>query len=211
LEFFDYVRLDHFRAFCSFWSVPPGEKNAVNGSWEPGPGVDFFEALRKEVGDLRLIAEDLGDIDKEVYALRDKLKLPGMKVLQFGFGSDFPTSTHLPHNYGERFIAYPGTHDNNTTRGWFENDMSADGRRHLTDYFNTRVNKGNVAELLTRACYASHAQSVVVAMQDVLRLGAKARINKPSTTSGNWTWRMKELPTQDVINKLRSLVWGYER
>jgi malto-oligosyltrehalose synthase len=218
LDLFDYVRLDHFRAFSEYWSIPAGSETATDhgggaraGEWKKGPGLKFFEAAKRELGDLRLIAEDLGDITNDVYELRDSLKLPGMKVLQFGFGSDFPASTHLPHNHSTRFIVYPGTHDNNTTRGWFEYDIGEEEVKNLSAYFNTRVTKGNVVDIFIRACFASNAEMSIVSMQDVLRLGERARINKPSTTSGNWVWRMSSMPKEEIVERLRRLVYLYER
>lgn len=211
LDVFDYVRLDHFRAFSAYWSVPADSTTAKTGEWMKGPGLKFFEAARQELGELRLIAEDLGDITQDVYDLRDRLKLPGMKVLQFGFGTDFPTSTHLPHNHSTEFIVYPGTHDNNTTRGWFEYDIGEHEVEHLSAYFNTRVTKGNISELFIRAAFASNARMSIVSMQDILKLGARARINKPSTTYGNWTWRMNTMPKEEIVELLRRLVYLYER
>jgi malto-oligosyltrehalose synthase/4-alpha-glucanotransferase len=211
MDLFDYVRLDHFRAFSGYWSIPADSRTATTGEWKIGPGLKFFEAAKDVLGDLRLIAEDLGDITPDVYALRDALKLPGMKVLQFGFGPDFPASTHLPHNHSTRYIVYPGTHDNNTTRGWFEHDIGEEEKENISAYFNTRVNKANVAEIFVRSCYASNAETCIVSMPDVLRLGGSARINKPSTTKGNWVWRMNGMPKEEVVERLRTLVHLYER
>jgi malto-oligosyltrehalose synthase/4-alpha-glucanotransferase len=211
LDLFDYVRLDHFRAFSAYWSIPADSISAKAGAWKNGPGIKFFEAAKHELGELRLIAEDLGDITQDVYDLRDSLKLPGMKVMQFGFGPDFPASTHLPHNYSTQFIAYPGTHDNNTTRGWFEHDIGEKEIENISAYFNTKVAKGNVSDIFARSCLASNARTSVVTMQDILRLGSKARLNKPSTTSGNWLWRMNSLPKPEVAERLRRLVYLYER
>ncbi|HZY80104.1 MAG TPA: malto-oligosyltrehalose synthase [Cyclobacteriaceae bacterium] len=212
LELYDFVRLDHFRAFSAYWSIPPGSKNGVNGEWVKGPGIEFFEMLKDELGDLRLVAEDLGDVDADVYELRDELGLPGMKVIQFGFGGDFPSSPHLPHNHNERSIAYPGTHDNNTTRGWFEGDVGPMEIKNLERYFNTSVSKRNIAELLTRVAFASHSQTAIVSMQDILGLDHRSRTNTPSTESDdNWRWRLKDVPTGKVVGRLRDLVHTYGR
>src|SRR5437764_4399737 len=134
MELFDLVRLDHFRAFSSYWEVPAGESTARNGSWRPGPASDFFEAVQKELGSLPFVAEDLGEIDDPVYQLRDEFSLPGMKVLQFAFGTDMPRSVHIPHNYDPNFIVYTGTHDNNTTRGWFTTEADDQTRASLEAY-----------------------------------------------------------------------------
>jgi 4-alpha-glucanotransferase len=211
LQMYDLVRLDHFRAFADYWRVEGGAKNAVKGEWIAGPGIELFDVLKRELGELWLVAEDLGDVGDNVYDLRDKLGLPGMKVSQFGFGSEFPTSVHLPHNYGGNFIAYPGTHDNNTTRGWYNEETGAVEKRNLSSYFNTRVAPGNVSNLFMRIVYSSHANMAIVAMQDVLDLDERSRINTPSTTEGNWTWRMKEIPGNEIVERLRKMVWMYER
>ncbi len=211
LLMYDLVRLDHFRAFVDYWRVEGGSKNAVKGEWLKGPGLDFFEAMKRDLGELSFVAEDLGDVGPDVYELRDKLSLPGMTVLQYGFGGEFPTSIHLPHNYSERSVAYPGTHDNNTTRGWYNQETGSIEKEHLSKYFDARVNARNVATLFMRAVYSSHAGIAMVAMQDVLGLDERSRINTPSTGEGNWLWRMKDMPDEDVITKLRRMMFLYER
>jgi 4-alpha-glucanotransferase len=211
LKLFDYIRLDHFRAFVDYWSIPAGSKNGITGEWIKGPGLDFFEAINKELGELPFVAEDLGDVGNDVYELRDKLKLPGMKILQFGFGSDFPSSIHLPHNHNSHFVAYPGTHDNNTTRGWFDHETNDVERKNLATYFNTRVNSRNISELLVRTAYASHADSAIISIQDILNLDERSRINTPSTNEGNWVWRLKDIPGEKIARSLRELTQTFER
>ncbi|MBD0297642.1 MAG: malto-oligosyltrehalose synthase, partial [Flavisolibacter sp.] len=134
VEMYDLLRLDHFRAFSDFWEVPASEKTAINGEWKAGPGHDFFNEVQKQFGHLPFIAEDLGDIDEAVYVLRDAFGLPGMKVLQFAFGDNLPHSEHIPHNYTTHFVAYTGTHDNNTVRGWYRRDAGAQSRQLLEQY-----------------------------------------------------------------------------
>ena len=123
IEFFDLVRLDHFRAFSAYWEVPATEKTAKKGKWVKGPGAHFFKVLKQTFGNLPFIAEDLGEIDAPVYKLRDQFRLPGMKVLQFAFGGGIGTSAHIPHNFKEDFFVYTGTHDNNTTCGWWRQEV----------------------------------------------------------------------------------------
>jgi malto-oligosyltrehalose synthase/4-alpha-glucanotransferase len=211
LAFFDKIRLDHFRAFVSYWTVPDGEK-ASKGSWQTGPGEDLFKVLRSELRSLPLIAEDLGDVDENVFILRDKLNVPGMKVLQFGFGGDFPSSPHLPHNYGHNFIAYTGTHDNNTMRGWFEHEVTSPENRNLSSYIGRTVTSSNISAEMARLVYSSVADTVIIPIQDVLNLKAKTRINKPSTVSGeNWTWRLTKIPGKDVAERLGLWVRTFNR
>jgi malto-oligosyltrehalose synthase/4-alpha-glucanotransferase len=192
MELFDLLRLDHFRAFSSYWEVPADETTAINGDWIPGPASSFFRAMQDEFGELPFVAEDLGDISDEVYALRDEFNMPGMKVLQFAFGDDMPVSIHIPHQYNtENCVVYTGTHDNNTTRGWYKNESSKLNRKNMMHYLGTEVDKDNVAFQLTRLAYASTARLAIIPIQDVLGLGKSARMNTPSSTKNNWGWRMK--------------------
>jgi 4-alpha-glucanotransferase len=190
IEVVDYLRLDHFRAFAAFWEVPASHKNAIKGKWKQGPGDDLFRILKNTFGPLPFIAEDLGDVDESVFSLRDKYNLPGMKVLQFGFGDNIAVSDHIPHNYGKHFIAYTGTHDNNTTRGWYRRDMKREGRKRINNYFGGSVTEQNIHDKMTRLAFGSVADVAIIPMQDLLGLDEKARMNVPSSTKGNWTWRM---------------------
>src|SRR5690606_26062004 len=124
ISWFNLLRLDHFRAFCNYWEVDASEETAVNGEWKTGPGSEFLNKVKTEFPEMPFIAEDLGDVSDEVFKLRDEFELSGMKVLQFAFGADMPISQHIPHQYAKNFIVYTGTHDNNTTRGWFKNDLT---------------------------------------------------------------------------------------
>jgi malto-oligosyltrehalose synthase/4-alpha-glucanotransferase len=212
LEFFDVIRLDHFRAFSAFWQVPAGETNAINGRWVTGPGAGLFKALEKQIGKLPFVAEDLGDITPEVYQLRDNFKLPGMQVLQFSFGEDQPETVHSLHNHLKNSVAYTGTHDNNTTRGWFEENAAKADRKRLKKYVGYDVKKKNVHKALIRLCYMSAADVAILPMQDILGLDGMSRMNVPSSKNGNWTWCLqgKELTTK-VSRMLKKLAKTYNR
>ncbi len=192
MELFDLLRLDHFRAFASYWEVPAGSDTAINGSWKAGPGAEFFEVMRGALGNLPFIAEDLGDIDDDVYLLRDQFEMPGMKVLQFAFGDDMPCSIHIPHQYDtENCIVYTGTHDNTTTKGWFKSESTKENRKNLECYLGSPVTADNVHYKLIRLAFSSVARLVIIPVQDVLGLGKKARMNTPSSIENNWAWRLE--------------------
>ncbi|TDH21562.1 malto-oligosyltrehalose synthase [Segetibacter sp. 3557_3] len=207
-EMFDLVRLDHFRAFSDYWEVPAGEKTARNGQWKPGPGAHFFDEVSRQLGELPFLAEDLGEIDQPVFELRDQYHFPGMKILQFAFGGDFATSDYIPHNYVENFFAYTGTHDNNTTRGWFRQEAGEPERRRIAQYVGQQVTDENVHRVMGQLAYASVANTVILPLQDVLGLDETARMNTPSSGSGNWNWRL--LPKQ-ISEHAESLLkeWTY--
>ena len=212
VKMFDIVRLDHFRAFSAYWEVPAEEDTAVNGSWTKGPGQDFFKLLQKKHADLPVIAEDLGEIDQPVRDIMAAFNLPGMRVLQFAFGEDIGSNIHIPHNHISNCIVYTGTHDNNTTRGWFENDLSPADRKRLSKYLNKEVKKHKVADSLIRLALQSVAQLAVFPVQDILGLGQEAIMNKPSTVGENWSWRLNEaLITPKVTKHLRSMIELYGR
>lgn len=187
LRISDYVRIDHFRGFESYWAVPSGEKTAIHGKWMPGPGKDLFYALQKALGkDLPIIAEDLGTITPEVEALRDHFSFPGMKILQFAFdGAD--ESTYLPHQLTTtNCICYTGTHDNDTTKGWYDT-ASEYSRDKVRRYMNT--DGGRIARDFIRTALGSIASFAIFPMQDILDLGSEGRMNTPGYPSGNWSWR----------------------
>ncbi|GAB4091876.1 malto-oligosyltrehalose synthase [Flaviaesturariibacter terrae] len=209
---FDLVRLDHFRAFAAYWEVPPGASTAREGEWKPGPAAHFFETIRLELGDLPFVAEDLGDIDDAVLDLRDSFGLPGMKVLQFAFGDDIATSPHIPHNYGRPFFAYSGTHDNNSSKGWFRQDIDDATRKRLQAYAGRSLTEDEVPEYLCRLALSSVAETAILPVQDVLGLDESARMNRPASTENNWTWRL--LPGQlgkEVRRRLRQWTEWYGR
>ena len=183
----DLLRIDHFRAFSAYWSVPATERTALGGGWVPGPGRALFDAARAELGALPILAEDLGDIDDDVRALLAALGFPGMKILQFGFyGSD---SQYLPHRYPRNSVVYTGTHDNDTARGWYA-ALTSEERERVWDYLG--CDGREVEWYLIRAAYDSVAERAIVPMQDVLGLGSKARMNTPSEPEGSWAWRAPE-------------------
>lgn len=191
----DYLRIDHFRGFESYWAVPAGEETAINGKWKPGPGAALFEAIKKELGDdLPIFAEDLGIITPEVEALRDQCGFPGMKVLQFGFEA-WPHDNFYPHNFKTtNCICYTGTHDNNTTVGWYE-DVKEEARDRVRRYLN--CDGGNVSWDFIRLAMSSIAQYAIYPMQDVLKLGSEARMNVPGVLGANWAWRFEKEDLQE--------------
>jgi 4-alpha-glucanotransferase len=187
-ELYDIVRLDHFRGFEAYWAIPAAEKTAVNGKWVKAPGLKLFRALEAALGPLPLIAEDLGLITPEVDALRLALGMPGMKVMQFGFNSK-GAHIHLPHRFTPDTVAYTGTHDNDTTQGWW--DAAGKAERGAVEAYVGPVGKRPLWPLI-RAAEASVAQVAVVPAQDLLELGSEARMNTPAVAGGNWSWRAPE-------------------
>lgn len=185
LEMVDYIRIDHFRGFESYWEVAAGAPNAIDGRWVPGPGARLFAALAEQLGPLPLIAEDLGLITPAVEALRDTLGLPGMRVLQFAFGDD-ARNPHLPANHVPNAVAYTGTHDNDTAMGWWHNG-AAEAERAAAARLTGDAAEPNWG--MVRAVLRSEAAFSVVPLQDVLGLGSEARMNTPGTMDGNWSWR----------------------
>ncbi len=188
LNLVDYIRIDHFRGFEAYWQIPSAEPTAVNGKWVEGPGAAFFDAIHRALGELPIIAEDLGVITPGVEKLRDDFGLPGMKVLQFAWSD--PANPFLPHNHSENCIVYTGTHDNNTTRGWWENEIDERTRSFVKDYLGHAVQ--DIVWTMARVGMRSTARVFIMPMQDVLRLGADARMNTPGAPAGNWTWRFRE-------------------
>ena len=186
LEMVDIVRIDHFRAFADYWEIPASAPTAETGRWLDGPGLVFFAAVRDALGQLPIIAEDLGELSPAVPALRDQLELPGMKILQFGFDDD-ESHPFLPHNYPERCVAYTGTHDNQTVNGWWATATSAE-RELAMRYLDW--DGSYPAPRFLEAVWASRALFAVAPLQDFLGLDDRGRMNTPGTTSGNWTWRI---------------------
>lgn len=185
LSLYDAVRIDHFRGFLACWEIPASETTAVNGRWVPAPGDDLFNALLQARGELPLIAEDLGVITPDVIELRKKYKLPGMKILQFAFDSD-GANPYLPHNHSRDSVVYSGTHDNNTTLGWFQ-AMNAEQKNHVLNYFAWPGEP--MPWPIIKSALASPARWAILPLQDLLVLGAEHRMNVPGTTTGNWRWR----------------------
>jgi 4-alpha-glucanotransferase len=196
----DYIRLDHFRGFQQYWEIPEEEPTAIHGHWVDGPKDDLFNTLRRELGDLPFIAEDLGLITPDVVELRARLGMPGMKVLQFGF-SDAGAHIYLPHRYDANCVAYTGTHDNDTTVGWFKS-LAEDERWKVTSYLGQA--RDGMHWAMIRAVMNSPANFAIVPMQDVLGLDADARMNTPSKTDGNWGWRFDaDVMGRSLAEKLR--------
>ena len=204
----DVVRLDHFRGFAGYWSVPAGAATAIDGRWLPGPGAALFDALRAALGGLPFIAEDLGLITPDVDALRLSCDLPGMRVLHFAFGGA-ADNAYLPHNYAARTVVYTGTHDNDTTRGWWR-QAPPQIVGHVQRYLGRDGH--DIAWDLIRAAWASVAELAVVPLQDVLDLGSEARMNTPGTTGGNWSWRVTPgALTPAHLSRLAELTEWYGR
>jgi 4-alpha-glucanotransferase len=201
LRFADIVRLDHFRAFAAYWEIPADEPTAVHGRWMPGPGKALFDAIREGLGELPLVAEDLGFITPEVHELRRAIGIPGMKILQFAFAQ--ANSPHLPHCYEPLSVVYTGTHDNDTARGWFEK-ASDEERQNARTYLG--IDDQPVERALIRAAWTSVAQTAIVPVQDILGLGSEARMNRPGATTDNWAWRMDAgALTREQAARLRRL------
>jgi 4-alpha-glucanotransferase len=203
VETCDIIRLDHFRGFEACWEIPAEDETAVNGHWTPGPNFELFRALKNELGKLPFIAEDLGYITPEVHALRKKLDVPGMKVMQFGFG-DKGAHIYLPHRFTPDSVVYTGTHDNDTTVGWWNNSASEREKAWARQYFG-RVDDG-INWAFIRAAFGSVATLAVVPVQDVLGLDSDCRMNIPSKPGGNWSWRLPSgVLTSDLAEKLALL------
>jgi 4-alpha-glucanotransferase len=204
----DVARLDHFRGFEAAWEIPVVDETAANGEWVPGPGLALFDAVRAAIGPLPLIAEDLGSITPGVRRLLDATGLPGMKVLQFAFDTG-PTSPYLPHNHVPRNVVYTGTHDNDTTEGWWAS-LGDEVRATVIRYAG--CDAGDGTGTLMRMAYASVAEMAIVPMQDVLRLGSEARMNRPAQPDGNWDWRFTYDQVPDgAARDLRDLAETYGR
>jgi len=219
LNVVDIVRVDHFRGFAACWEIPGGDKTAERGQWVEAPGRELFTAIRKALGELPIIAEDLGVITPDVVALRDDFGFPGMRILQFGFGSD-TKNIDLPHNYAPNVVAYTGTHDNDTTAGWFRSVAGEGSTRTAKQIERERAFCLNYLDSdgkaihwdFIRTVLASVANTAVVPLQDVLGLGTEARMNLPNSTEGNWAWRYKPgALTEEIGQRLGELTELYGR
>ena len=208
LRLVDVVRLDHFRGFQAYWEVPAGAATAVGGRWMPGPGDELLSALHKALGGLPLIAEDLGFITPEVDALRERFGLPGMRILQFAFGGAVERR-FLPHNLARNVVAYTGTHDNDTTLGWYSGLTEGERSRLLRYVPGADL---DASWSLIRLAWASVADCAIAPLQDVLRLDKTARMNRPGTTGGNWRWRFQEgQVAAELLDRLAEVTETYER
>jgi 4-alpha-glucanotransferase len=218
-ELVDLVRVDHFRGFSASWEIPYGDETAERGSWVPVPGRELFAALRNEFAELPIIAEDLGVITPDVIALRDAFELPGMRILQFGFAGD-PWNLDLPHNYVRNTVAYTGTHDNDTTVGWFRSRAGKGSTRSASQIrrersFCLKYLHSTGREIhwdFIRAVLASVADTAIIPMQDLLGLDSSARMNLPASEEGNWNWRAPSAAfTGEIAARLRGLTELYGR
>ena len=218
-QMFDIVRIDHFRGFEAYWEVPGDASTAENGQWVKGPGDALFKAIEQALGPLPIVAEDLGLITPEVAALRDGMGYPGMAILQFAFGTDSSANDFTPHNYTRHKVVYTGTHDNDTTVGWWTQG-AGDSTRSVEDvgkehgyakrYLNT--DGSEIHWVMMRAALASVANTVLVPMQDILGLGGEARMNLPGRQAGNWGFRFSwEQVTPEITHRLAELVDTYDR
>lgn len=213
LQYVDWIRIDHFRGFEAYWQVPAGEETAINGEWIKAPGDEFFETLRSRLGNLPVMAEDLGVITPEVEALRDRFQFPGMKILQFAFGEG-PDNPYLPHQYVQNCVVYTGTHDNNTTLGWWQ-QASSQEKQFLAHYlgYGSPEDIQDIHWVLIRTALASTADLAILPLQDLLGLGGDGRMNDPSQAAGNWRWRYPDsnLLTSELSQRLRELTQLYSR
>jgi 4-alpha-glucanotransferase len=208
MDFYDLIRIDHFRGFEAYWKIEADAETAIDGTWEKAPGTALFDALVDEFGTLPLVAEDLGVITREVEKLRDHYRLPGMKILQFAFGGE-ADNPYLPHNHAANMVVYTGTHDNDTTVGWYQS-LDASARQHILDYLG-QPNEAMPWPLL-RAAFASVAVLALAPMQDFLELDSQHRMNIPGTTEGNWQWRFDwgQVP-ESLSSKICHMVRLYDR
>jgi 4-alpha-glucanotransferase len=219
LEGVDLIRLDHFRGFESYWEIPARSKTAKTGRWVAGPRDAIFTALREQLGRLPFIAEDLGEITPEVNLLRERFALPGMKVLQFAFGGASSENPYLPHNYEPHCVVYTGTHDNDTTKGWFRAALRQDSNRKSAAMGETAfalayldTDAGRIHRSMIRAAYASVADLAIIPMQDILGLGSEARMNIPGQPEGNWVWRLTASQIKpEAIDELGNFARMYGR
>jgi 4-alpha-glucanotransferase len=216
LRVVDIIRIDHFRGFESYWEIPGGEKTAQNGVWVKAPGRKLFSVLRAYLGNMPIIAEDLGFITREVKELKDEFGFPGMKILQFTFGRG-SEERFLPHNYEENAVVYTGTHDNDTTVGWYMKMRETDPEalEQMKKYFGItgEIQEKDICWTLIESAFGSRADTAVIPLQDVLCLGSEARMNTPNTVGGkNWAWRLEEgLLTPELEKKLADLSICYCR
>lgn len=210
LKLFDVIRIDHFRGFEAYWEVPYGDETAVNGKWVKGPGIKLFRAIKEALGEVNIIAEDLGFLTQEVLDFRDETGYPGMKVLQFAFDTR-EESEYIPHTYYKHCMVYTGTHDNDTIRGWMEQTGSKEDVQHAIHYLNLNEEEGYNWGFI-RGAWSSVGNVAITMMQDILNLGNEARMNLPSTLGGNWMWRMKQEDlTDDLATRLYQLTRLYGR
>ena len=207
-KIYDVLRIDHFKGFSDFWQIDKDAENAVNGTWEAGPGIELFQKIKEQLGDLPIVAENLGFIDAKAEKLLDDSGYPGMKILQFAFAGE--DNLDRPHHYTQNSVAYTGTHDNDVVNGWYEK-LSESERKLVSEYLNRRDNE-TITEAMIRGIYSSVSDYAIVTMQDLLDKDATSRMNVPSTVGGNWEWRMlAEDLTEERKEFLRNITVRYSR
>ncbi|MGY3783652.1 4-alpha-glucanotransferase [Gemella taiwanensis] len=207
-KIYDVLRIDHFKGFSDFWQIDKDAENAVNGTWEAGPGIELFQKIKEQLGDLPIIAENLGFIDAKAEKLLDDSGYPGMKILQFAFPGD--DNLDRPHHYTQNSVAYTGTHDNDVVNGWYEK-LSESEQELVSEYLNRR-NDETITEAMIRGIYSSVSDYAIVTMQDLLDKDATSRMNVPSTVGGNWEWRMlAEDLTDERKEFLKNITVRYSR
>ncbi|UCF94241.1 MAG: 4-alpha-glucanotransferase [Desulfobacterales bacterium] len=200
LELFDVVRIDHFRGLVAYWEVPADEKTAINGKWVSVPVEDFLHQLLRRFPCLPIIAEDLGIITPDVREIMHRYQLPGMRLLLFAFGEDFPKSSFLPHHHVQNCLIYTGTHDNHTVQGWFAQEATPETQERLHRYFGRRIPVHELHWEMIRLAMMSVAKTAIIPLQDILGLGAEARMNNPARPDGNWQWRLSEDPLKPELS-----------
>ncbi|GBD04304.1 4-alpha-glucanotransferase [bacterium HR19] len=201
-QLYDYVRIDHFRGFIAYWEVPYGEKTAEKGRWIKAPAEKFFRTVFRKIANANIIAEDLGFITEDVKYIRELFKIPGMKVLQFGFYGD--DQEHLPHNADKNSVIYTGTHDNPPSKAWFRT-LDENAKKRFELYTGKKVSEEDIHFEMIRLAYSSPSNFAIIPMQDILGLGEEARMNTPAKPSGNWEWKMNTLPREEISEKIREL------
>ncbi|MBU1086022.1 MAG: 4-alpha-glucanotransferase [Candidatus Omnitrophica bacterium] len=212
LKLFDLIRIDHFRGFVDFWEVPAGQETAINGHWVNAPARDFFSRLVNEFPDLPILAEDLGIITDAVRQTMKDFSFSGMKILLFAFYEELVKHPYLPHNYIENCVAYTGTHDNNTLRGWFEQELSPEDKKRLFEYLKAEVSVEDLNWVLIKLLMDSVANLVIIPVQDILNLGQEHRMNIPGIAHGNWQWRINcEYIGENISENLLSLTLNSNR
>ncbi len=212
LRLFHMFRFDHFRGFVGYWEIESSELTAINGKWVDAPARDFFNTVMERFPDISIIAEDLGIITEDVVDVMRHFKFPGMKVLLFAFGEDLTTNPYAPHNHRKDSVVYTGTHDNNTIRGWFKNELDTKGRKRVAKYIGKKVTDKTINWDMIRLAMMSVADMVIIPMQDILGLGEKYRMNLPASPEGNWEWRLTpEQITPAISKKLSKITKTYGR
>jgi len=212
LRFYDILRIDHFRGFVAYWEVAAGEKTAAKGRWVKAPAENLFQSIRRHNPNLPIIAENLGTITPDVKEFMERLGIPGMRVLLFAFGDGVAENPYAPHNHVKNCVVYTGTHDNNTVKGWYEQEATPEEKENLQRYLSHPISPDEVPAEFVRMAMMSVADVAIMPMQDVIGLGAESRMNTPSTTQNNWQWRLNpHALTSDLSEKMWQLAKIYSR